>query len=75
MTNDTAGISLTVQATAVRRAAVNLKGHIGNLKGLVARRQRPEFELEIAQGWLPALTAAADTMETLAAAASEKAAS
>jgi hypothetical protein len=64
MTNNP--IPLAAQATAVRRAAVNLQGHVDNLKRLVARKQRPEIELEIAQGWLPALTAAADTMEDLA---------
>jgi hypothetical protein len=59
-------ISLAAQATAVRRAAVNLKGHVDNLRRLVALRQRREDELEVAQSWLPALTAAADTVEALA---------
>jgi hypothetical protein len=39
-------IPLAAQATAVRRAAVNLQGHVDNLKRLVARRQRPEIELD-----------------------------
>jgi hypothetical protein len=58
-------VSLAAQATAVRRAAVQ-GGHINNLQSLVARKQRPDLELEIAQSWLPALAAAADTMENLA---------
>jgi hypothetical protein len=57
-------IPLAAQATAVR--AVNLQSHVDNLKSLVASKQRPQIELDIAQGWLPALTAAAETMENLA---------
>jgi hypothetical protein len=60
-------ISLSEQAAAVRRAAVNHNGHVNNLRDLVARKKRPEHELEIAAQWLPALIAAADTMEGLVA--------
>jgi hypothetical protein len=59
-------IPLTTQATAVRRAAINHAGHVNNLRDLVARGKRPQHELDIAAQWLPALLAAADTMETLA---------
>jgi hypothetical protein len=55
--------TLSEQAAAVRRAAVNHNGHVNNLCELVARRKRPQHELDIAIQWLPALLAAADTME------------
>ncbi len=59
--------SLAEQAAAVRRAAINHNGHVANLRDLVARKKRPRDELNIAAQWLPALLAAADTMEALAA--------
>jgi hypothetical protein len=58
--------SLAEQAAAVRRAAINHNGHVNNLRDLVARKKRPEHEFEIAVQWLPALLAAADTMEAMA---------
>jgi hypothetical protein len=57
--------SISEQAAAVRRAAINHNGHVNNLRELEARKKRPEHELEIAAQWLPALLAAADTMEDL----------
>jgi hypothetical protein len=59
--------TLPAQAAATRRAATNLAGHVSNLKDLVARGRRPPIELDIALQWLPALTAAADTLEMMAA--------
>jgi hypothetical protein len=61
-------ISLGQQAAAVRRAAVNHNGHVNNLRELVARKQRPQHELDIAAQWLPALIAAAATLEKLSGA-------
>jgi hypothetical protein len=66
MSTSSPDISLAEQAAAVRRAAINHNGHVHNLRDLVARKKRPEHELEIAVQWLPALLAAADTMEALA---------
>ena len=60
-------VSLAAQAAAVRRAAVNHRGHVNNLRDLAARGKRPQHELDIAAQWLPALLAAADTMELIAA--------
>ena len=62
--------TLSEQAAAVRRAAINHNGHVNNLRDLVAREKRPKHELDIAMQWLPALLAAADTMEELAEATS-----
>lgn len=58
--------TLSAQATAVARAAANLRGHVENLQNLVSARRRPEHELTEAQRWLPDLEAAAITMERLA---------
>ena len=66
MTNQN-NIPLVEQAAAVRRAAINHNGHVNNLRDLVARKKRPPHELEIAAQWLPALLAAADTMQALVA--------
>lgn len=52
------------QIAAVERAAVNLRGHVSNLRQLVRTNKRPEHELEMAEAWLPALEAAAITMRT-----------
>jgi hypothetical protein len=60
-------VDLFAQAAAVRRAAINHRGHVNNLRELVARGRRPQHELDIAKSWLPALLAAADTMESIAA--------
>ena len=64
--SERSSISLAEQAAAVRRAAMNHNGHVNNLRDLVKRGKRPEQELVIAAQWLPALLAAADTMEALA---------
>jgi hypothetical protein len=64
-------ISMEAQAAAVRRAAINHNGHVNNLRGLVARGKRPQVELDIAAQWLPALLAAADTMEAMTASAGD----
>jgi hypothetical protein len=53
------------QATAVERAAANLRGHIAKLEELVNKRQRPVHELETAMTWLPDLEAAAGTLRRL----------
>lgn len=50
------------QATAVERAAANLRGHIETLRGLVSRGRRPQHELDTARAWLPDLEAAAMTL-------------
>lgn len=64
--------TLKSQAAAVARAAVNLRGHVNNLRDLVTRpnwdrQKRDPLELDVAAQWLPALEAAAITMERLAA--------
>jgi hypothetical protein len=60
--------SLASQAAAVRRAAVNLPRHCDNLRDLVAPGKRPKDlpDLLISERWLPALAAAADTLENMA---------
>jgi hypothetical protein len=59
--------NLRQQAEAVALAAVNLHGHIDNLVGLVAKGQRPQWELDHCRRQYPALNAAASTLEILAA--------
>lgn len=54
--------SIEQQAEAVEVSAVNLRGHIENLKNLVARNKRPAAELEIFTDRLPALEDAAKTL-------------
>lgn len=54
------------QAAAVERAAVNWRGHVNNLRDLVARGRRPQHEYDMAVAWLPDLEAAAETMRGLA---------
>ena len=44
-----------------------------NLIDLVARKRRSKDELQLAEQWLPALMAAAETMEALAAQEGEQA--
>lgn len=56
-------ISLDEQVAAVERAVMNHRGHIENLKRLVEKKQRPENELLMAQGWLPEHEAALATMK------------
>jgi hypothetical protein len=58
--------TLEQQAAAVERAAVNQRGHVNNLRDLVARGRRPAFELEMQEAWTPALEDAAITMRSLA---------
>lgn len=58
--------TIDAQATAVERAAVNLRGHVNNLADLVQRGRRPKHELDIATAWLPDIEAAAVTMRRLA---------
>jgi hypothetical protein len=53
------------QAAATRRAAVNLRGHINNLLALLAQGKRPKVELYQQLQWLPALLAAANTLEKI----------
>lgn len=57
--------SLLKQLAAVERAAVNLGGHVQNLRDLVKKGKRPELELKIAEQWLPDLQAAARTLQIL----------
>jgi len=66
-------IALAAQAAAVRRVAINHRGHVANLIDLVARKRRSKDELQLAEQWLPALMAAAETMEALAAQEGEQA--
>jgi hypothetical protein len=58
--------SLHEQAAAVERAAVNLRGHVDNLRLLVTNKKRPAVELQMAAYWLPALEAAAITLRRYA---------
>lgn len=57
--------TLTEQAAAVERAAMNHNGHIRHLRELVERNKRPEIELKIAEQYQPALNAAVKTMQRL----------
>ena len=59
-------ITLEEQAAAVEISAVNLRGHVENLEELVARNRRPQAELDVATGRLPALEAAAVTLRWMA---------
>jgi hypothetical protein len=60
------GTTLRHQASAVERAACNLRGHVDNLRSLVERGKRPAAELEEQAGWLPALEEAACTLRRIA---------
>jgi hypothetical protein len=59
-------ITLADQATAVETAAANLRGHVDNLRNLVAAKRRSEMDLHIAEDRLPALEAAAVTLRDMA---------
>jgi hypothetical protein len=59
-------ITIADQATAVETAAANLRGHVDNLRNLVAARRRSEMDLHIAEDRLPALEAAAVTLRDMA---------
>lgn len=59
-------IPLNQQATAVETAAANLRGHVDNLRNLVAAKRRSEMDLHIAEDRLPALEAAAVTLRQMA---------
>jgi len=56
-------ISLDEQVAAVERAVMNHRAHVQNLKRLVEKKQRPENELLMAQGWFPEHEAALATMK------------
>jgi len=58
--------TLQQQCAAVARAAVNMRGHVENLRNLAARGRRSQKEYEMAASWLPDLEAAARTMHDLA---------
>lgn len=58
--------TLKAQALAVRRMAVNHRGHVDNLRNLVGLNRRPLSELQAAEAWLPDLDAAAATLGALA---------
>jgi hypothetical protein len=58
--------TLQQQAAAVERAAVNLRGHVNNLRDLAERGKRPLTEYEMAAAWAPDLEAAAVTMRAIA---------
>jgi hypothetical protein len=51
------------QAAAVRRAAMNLRGHVNNLIDLLAQRKRSKAEVYQQLQWLPALLAAAESLK------------
>ena len=55
-------IPIAEQCAAVELAALNLRGHVENLEGLVKRGRRTQAELDIPKARLPALEAAAKTM-------------
>lgn len=59
-------ITIEQQLAAVEVAAANLRGHVENLSGLVARGRRSEIEHRIAADRLPALEAAARTLRWVA---------
>lgn len=59
-------IPIDQQATAVETAAANLRGHVDNLRNLVAANKRSEMDLHIAEMRLPALEAAAVTLRQMA---------
>jgi hypothetical protein len=58
--------TLEQQAAAVERAAVNQRGHIDNLRSLLARKKRSLAELIQQAEWAPALEEAAVTLRSLA---------
>lgn len=58
-------INIRTQIDAVALALVNKKGHIENLRRLIAKKQRPEIELTIAENSIPGLEAAVKTLEWL----------
>lgn len=59
-------VSLSHQASAVELAALNQRGHVNNLEDLVAKRRRPQSDVDIARHQLPGLEAAAKTLTFLA---------
>lgn len=59
-------LSIDQQATAVETAAANLRGHVENLRNLVAAKRRNEMDLHVAEDRLPALEAAAVTLRDMA---------
>ena len=59
-------ISLDAQANAVETAAANLRGHVDNLRNLIASKRRNEMDLHVAEDRLPALEAAAVTLRDMA---------
>lgn len=59
-------IPIEQQAAAVEVSAANLRGHIDNLKRLVAHNKRPAAELEVFVDRLPTLEAAAKTLRWMA---------
>lgn len=58
--------TLLAQATAVELAAANLRGHVDNLRNLVAKGKRPQADIDAAVMHLPALEDAAVTMKRIA---------
>lgn len=57
--------TLRQQAQAVELAAVNLRGHIDNLKNLITANKRARWELDHSLSYSPALDAAAKTLAWL----------
>jgi hypothetical protein len=58
-------IPIANQIAAVEISAANLRGHIENLTELVERGRRNQLELDVLDGRLPALEAAAVTLRWL----------
>lgn len=58
--------TLRAQADAVELAALNRAGLIRTLEDLVAKKKRPQHDLDVAKALLPDLQAAAATMRRLA---------
>ena len=59
-------IPIEQQAAAVEISAVNLQGHVDNLRNLVASNKRSAAELQVYVDRLPALEAAAKTLRWMA---------
>jgi len=55
-------VPLDIQIAAIERAVVNLEGHIGILRDLVAKKKRDPIVLTSKEHWLPELQAALGTL-------------
>ncbi|RAI33726.1 hypothetical protein [Rhodoplanes serenus] len=69
---DRSPTSFAAQATAVELAAANQRGHVENLRSLVAKGKRPQTDVDVAVLHLPALEDAAATLRRAADRAAAK---